>query len=54
MSKEEAVKAILSDNLDQFMKTSVINGNTKINMLSGKITLVEKGYVDMYNKIIAQ
>jgi hypothetical protein len=53
MSKPEAVKAILSSNVKEFMKTSVMNGNTKIEMKANKASLLSKGYMDMYNKLKA-
>jgi len=51
MSKQEAVKALLSSDIKQFMKDSVSNGNTKIEMIAGKPELLAKGYLDMYNKL---
>jgi hypothetical protein len=49
MSKEEAVRALLSYDIKQFMKDSVNNGNTKIEMIAGKPELLAKGYLTMYN-----
>lgn len=51
MSKKEAVKALLSSNLEQFMKDSVANGNTQIEMIAGKPELLAKGYLEMYNSL---
>jgi hypothetical protein len=51
ISKDEAVKAILSADIKKFMKDSVANGNTKIEMIAGKVELFSKGYLDMYNKL---
>lgn len=52
MSKQEAVKALLSSsNIKEFMKNSVINGNTKITMNADKATLLAKGYLEMYNNL---
>jgi len=51
VSKEEAVLALLSDNIENFMKDSVANGNTKIEMVAGKTELFTKGYSDMYKKL---
>ncbi|MDD5191892.1 MAG: hypothetical protein PHH54_00470 [Candidatus Nanoarchaeia archaeon] len=48
ISKEEAVEALLSENIEQFMKDSVANGNTKIEMVAGKTELFTKGYLEMY------
>jgi hypothetical protein len=51
MSKQEAVKAILSENIKEFMKSSVSNGNTGLEMISGKACLLAKGYLEMYEKL---
>ena len=51
MSKKEAVKALLSPNIGQFMKDSVANGNTNIEMIAGKPELLAKGYLDMYQSL---
>ena len=48
ISKKEAVKGLLSSDLEQFMKDSVYNGNTQIEMVAGKIELFGKGYLSMY------
>ena len=49
MTKEEAVKALLSSDIAGFMKNSVTEGNTKIEMIAGKIELGSKGYLEMYD-----
>lgn len=51
INKEEAVEAILSDNIEEFMKESVKNGNTKIEMIAGKPELFSKGYLEMYKQL---
>jgi hypothetical protein len=51
LSKEEAVKALLSSDMKQFMKDSVANGRTQIEMIAGKPELLAKGYLDLYNAI---
>jgi len=51
MPKEEAVRALLSYDIKQFMKDSVTNGNTKIEMIAGKPELLAKGYLNMYNEL---
>jgi len=51
ISKEEAVKAILSDDIEQFMKDSVNRGDTQIEMVAGKPELFAKGYLDMYKAL---
>jgi len=54
ISKEEAIKAILSKNIEQFMKDSVANGNTQIEMIAGKTELFSKGYLDMYKALTGE
>ncbi|MDP3027082.1 MAG: hypothetical protein Q8N63_05210 [Nanoarchaeota archaeon] len=54
ISKEEAVEAILSENIEEFMKESVKNGNTKIEMISGKPELFSKGYLEMYKQLTGE
>lgn len=51
LSKEEAVKALLSSDITSFMKSSVVNGRTKIEMVAGRAELFSKGYLDMYNRL---
>ncbi len=51
ISKEEAVKALLSPDIAQFIKDSVINGRTQLEMIAGKPELLSKGYLDMYKKL---
>ena len=54
ISKEEAVKALLSDNIEQFMKDSFNNGETKIEMVVGKTELFSKGYLKMYKELTGE
>ena len=54
LSKEEAVKAILSSDVEKFMKDSVNNGDTKIEMIAGKTELFAKGYLDLYKAITGE
>jgi len=54
ISKEEAVKALLSDNIEQFMKESYSNGNLRIEMIAGKTELFSKGYLKMYNELTGE
>jgi len=49
--KEEAVKALLSSDIKQFMKDSVANGNTQIEMIAGNVELGSKGYLSMYKEL---
>ncbi len=51
ISKEEAVEALLSEKIEEFMKQSVVNGNTKLELVAGKAELFSKGYLDMYKKL---
>lgn len=54
ISKEEAVRSLLAENIEQFMKESVSNGNTEIQMISGKTELFAKGYLDMYKDLTGE
>ncbi len=51
ISKEEAVRALLSSDIKKFMKDSVSNGGTQIEMVSGKTELFSKGYLKMYTEL---
>jgi hypothetical protein len=51
LSKEEAVRAILSEDIKIFMKNSVTNGNTGIEMVAGNAELFGKGYLGLYNDL---
>jgi len=51
MSKEEAVKALLSSNIQEYLKDSVNNGNTQLEQISNKIELASKGYLKMYDTL---
>ncbi|MBT4135550.1 hypothetical protein HOD75_03285 [archaeon] len=54
LTRREAIEAILSPDIKSFMKTSVINGNTQIEMVAGKVELASKGYLAMYNGITGE
>jgi hypothetical protein len=54
ISKEEAVRALLSDDIVQFMKDSVVAGNTNIEMIAGKTELFTKGYLEMYKELTGE
>ena len=54
LSKEEAVRAILSSDIEQFMKDSVNNGNTQIEMIAGKTELFAKGYLSLYKALTGE
>jgi len=51
MSRSEAVKALMSDNIQSYMKTSVNNGDTRLEMVASKVELASKGYLDLYNNL---
>tara|TARA_Y100000310_G_scaffold303082_1_gene341075 strand:- start:37 stop:642 length:606 start_codon:yes stop_codon:yes gene_type:complete len=51
MSKQEAVKALLSSNIQEYLKDSVNNGNTQLEQVSNKIELASKGYLKMYTTL---
>jgi len=53
-TKEEAVEALLSPEIEQFMKDSVYNGDTQIEMVAGKIELGSKGYLKMYTQLTGE
>ncbi len=54
VSKEEAVKAILSEDVKQFMKDSYNTGNLKIDMVANKAELFSKGYLNMYKELTGE
>jgi len=54
MTKEEAVKALLSNDIGVFMKDSVSSGRTQIEMVVGKIELFSKGYLDLYTSLTGE
>ena len=54
LSKQEAVEALISPDISSFMKDSVINGNTQIKMIAGKVELGSKGYLAMYKDITGE
>ena len=51
MSKQEVVKALLSSNIQEYLKDSVNNGNTQLEQISNKIELASKGYLKMYTTL---
>jgi len=54
ISKEEAVEALLANNIEEFMKESVNNRNTKIELVAGKAELFSKGYLNMYKELTGE
>ncbi|MEN9625684.1 MAG: hypothetical protein RL557_12 [archaeon] len=51
MSKKEAVHALLSSNLTDFMTDSVKSGRTRIEMIADNTELFTKGYLKMYQEL---
>jgi hypothetical protein len=54
MTKEEAVKSLLSNDIKEFMKDSVTSGRTEIEMIAGEVELFSKGYLDMYKELTGE
>jgi len=54
ISKQEAVKALLSEDIEQFMKDSVADGDTGIDMVAGEVELFSKGYLEMYSELTGE
>jgi len=54
ISKEEAVKAILSEDIEQFMKDSVNRGDIQLELVASKAELFTKGYLDMYKRLTGE
>ena len=54
ISKETAVRAILSEDVSQFMKDSSSKGEIGIEMIANKAELFAKGYLDMYNELTGE
>lgn len=54
ISKEKAVEALLSENIEKFMKESVKNGGIGIEMIAGKTELFSKGYLEMYKQLTGE
>jgi len=54
LSRQEAIEALLSPDMSAFMKNSVINGNTQIEMIANKAELASKGYLAMYTQITGE
>ncbi len=51
ISKEEIVKALLSPNPQDYLRNSLNSGNIQAELVAGKVELLSKGYLDMYNKL---
>ncbi len=51
MSKRIAVEALLSSNMEEYFKNSVLNGDIQLEMVANEAELFSKGYLDMYNAL---
>tara|TARA_Y100000310_G_scaffold111916_1_gene110335 strand:- start:21751 stop:22362 length:612 start_codon:yes stop_codon:yes gene_type:complete len=54
LSKEEAIRGLLSQDIEQFMKNSVNNGNVQIEMIANNVELFSKGYLTMYKELTGE
>ena len=54
ISKREVIEAMLVEDMTLFMKESVFNGRTEIELIANKFTLASKGYLQMYNDITGE
>lgn len=54
LSKEEAVEFMLSEDQEAFIKESVANGDTQIEMVASKLELFTKGYLEMYTELTGE
>ena len=53
-NKEEMVNAILSFEIKQYIKNSVAEGKTSIELVAGYTTLFSKGYLSLYEEITGE
>ena len=53
-SKEELVNAILSFEIKQYIKNSVAEGKTSIELVAGYTTLFSKGYLSLYEEMTGE
>lgn len=51
ISKQEIVKALLSENTYEFFKNSLKSGNIQAELVAGKAELLSKGYLEMYQSL---
>jgi len=54
ISREEAIDAILTEDVESFIKDSVSSGRTDIEMVAGKVELASKGYLAMYTELTGE
>jgi len=50
-TKQEAAKAMLSDDLTAYVKKAVWDGTITVEMVAGKIELASKGYLKLYDAL---
>jgi len=53
-SKQEIIEAMLAEDMIQFMKTSVMEGGTNMEMMASQFTLASKGYLQMYEDVTGE
>jgi len=54
MSKQMAVEALLSSNIQEQLKFSTRNGQIGIEQVAGKVELASKGYLAMYKELTGE
>ena len=54
ISKGEVIQAMLAEDMSVYMKESVAEGETKIDLIAGSLTLASKGYLQMYKDITGE
>jgi hypothetical protein len=54
LSKETAVRAILSEDVNKFMKDSHSQGSISLELIANKAELFAKGYLDMYKVLTGE
>jgi hypothetical protein len=53
-TKREVIQAMLVEDMTEFMKLSVAEGRTTIEMLAGQLELASKGYLQMYEDVTGE
>tara|TARA_Y100000034_G_scaffold130012_1_gene187514 strand:- start:415 stop:1023 length:609 start_codon:yes stop_codon:yes gene_type:complete len=54
MSKQTAVEALLSPNIQEQLKSATRNGQISIEQIAGKVELASKGYLAMYKELTGE
>ena len=54
MSKQVAVEALLSSNIQEQLKSETKNGQINIEQIAGKVELASKGYLSMYKELTGE